>query len=127
VPTFARSRFSHLETLEQLSRAIADAGNTIFATIDQARAAAQSGTSLRPTTLVLFGNPRAGTSLMNASPEIALDLPLKLLVYEENGTVTVAYTPASEIAVRYGIAPTSASIVAMDRTLENLVRGVSDP
>jgi uncharacterized protein (DUF302 family) len=64
---------------------------------------------------------------MNASPEIALDLPLKLLVYEENGTVTVAYTPASEIAVRYGIAPTSASIVAMDRTLENLVRGVSDP
>ncbi|MBV9101939.1 MAG: DUF302 domain-containing protein [Candidatus Eremiobacteraeota bacterium] len=79
-----------------------DSGNTVFAMIDQAEAAAKVGLTLRPTTLIVFGNPKGGTPLMEALPLIALELPLKMLVWEENGTVNVSYVPMSEIAARYG-------------------------
>ncbi len=82
-----RSRYSYSETTAKLSKAMTDGGNTIFATIDQAAAAARVGLTLRPTTLIIFGNPKGGTPLMEAFPLVALELPLKLLVWEENGVV----------------------------------------
>lgn len=71
--TIKESRSSYAETIAQLSRAIVDAGNTVFVTIDQAAAAGSVGMTLRPTTLIIFGNPRGGTPFMNDFPLVALD------------------------------------------------------
>ncbi len=119
------SRYGFAETLERLTAAIAAAGNRIFATIDQAQAAAEAGTHLRPTTLLLFGNPKGGTPLMQSFPLLALELPLKLLVWEHDGAVNVAYVPMSEIAARYGVTGVDERIAAMDRALAALVATVA--
>jgi len=120
-----RSRFLFAETIAKLRDAMADGGNTIFATIDQAAAANEVGLTLRPTTLIVFGNPRGGTPLMDAFPLVALELPLKLLVWEENGSVNVAYMPASEIAARYGIPEMDARVAAIDRAVDALIDRVT--
>lgn len=112
-----QSRLPFAETVAELSRAIAAAGNTIFATIDQSAAAAQAGLSLPPTTLILFGNPKAGTPLMEAYPAIGLELPLKLLVWQRGTAVYVSYVTSSAFAARYGVTGMDAAIAAMDRAL----------
>jgi uncharacterized protein (DUF302 family) len=114
------SRFSYAETLERLKDAIVRGGNTIFASIDQSAAAASVGLVLRPTTLLVFGNPKGGTPLMDSFPLVALDLPLKVLVWEEGGNVKLAYVPMSEIAARYGVTGMDARIEAMDRAIDSL-------
>ncbi len=115
-----QSRYSYSDTIERLSKAIVDAGNTIFATIDQAQAATNAGLTLRPTSLIIFGNPKGGTPLMDAFPLVALELPLKLLVWEQDGTVNVAYQQMSEIAKQYGVTGRDAQIAAMDHALDAL-------
>jgi uncharacterized protein (DUF302 family) len=115
------SRYSYRETIERLTAAIADAGNTLFAHIDQSAAAAAAGLTLRPTTLLVFGNPKGGTPLMEAFPLAALDLPLKCIVWEERDAVNVAYVPLSVIAARYGITGKDAVVAAIDRALGALV------
>jgi uncharacterized protein (DUF302 family) len=120
-----KSRHAYSDTIAVLSKAIVSAGNTIFATIDQAAAAKDTGSSLRPTTLIVFGNPKAGTPLMEAFPLVALDLPLKLLVWEQDGGVNVAFVPMSEIAARYHVAGMDARIAAMDRALNALSDAVT--
>ncbi|HTV73213.1 MAG TPA: DUF302 domain-containing protein [Candidatus Acidoferrales bacterium] len=118
------SRYSYAETVERLVAAIAAAGSTLFAKIDQSAAAQSVGLHLRPTTLLLFGNPRGGTPLMEASPLIALDLPLRLLVWEEQG-VQVAYTTVQVLAQRYGLTGKEALVSALDRALDTLAGSVS--
>jgi uncharacterized protein (DUF302 family) len=76
------SPFSFAETLERLRRAIQTHGLTLFATIDHSGEAARAGLSMRPTALLIFGSPTAGTPPMVASPLLALDLPLKALVWQ---------------------------------------------
>ncbi len=109
-----RSSHDFAETVARLSDAIVTGGNTIFATIDQAQAASGVGLTLRPTTLIVFGNPRGGTPLMDAFPLAALELPLKFLVWEENGATSVAWVPMSEIAARHHITGMDQRIAAMD-------------
>ncbi|MGC1380313.1 MAG: DUF302 domain-containing protein [Candidatus Baltobacteraceae bacterium] len=119
------SRYPYAETIVRLTQAIVDAGNRIFATIDQSKAAQEAGLALRPTTLILFGNPKGGTPLMEAYPLFALDLPLKLLVWEEDGRCKVAFVPASEIAARYGITGMDRIVSAMDAALRALIDSVA--
>ncbi len=120
------SRYSYPETVSRLSQALVGAGNTVFIEIDQSAAAAGAGLSLRPTTLIVFGNPRGGTPLMQAFPMVALDLPLKLLVWqEEAGNVSVAYTPMSEIAKRHGVVGYDAQVAATDRALDALTAALA--
>jgi len=114
------SRFSYAETVQKLTDAIRAKGNTVFASIDQAAAAQGVGLTLRPTTLVLFGNPKGGTGLMQAFPLIALDLPLKLLVWEESGGVKVAYVPMAAVAARYDVTGQDEKLGAMDQALNAL-------
>lgn len=118
--TVKTSRYSYQATIARLSKGIADGGNQIFATIDQAAAATSVGLTLHPTTLIVFGNPKGGTGLMAAFPLTALDLPLKLLVFEEQGVVSVAYTPAAEIAARYNVTGLDAVISNMGHALDTL-------
>ena len=118
-------RHSYADSIALLEKAITDAGNRIFCKIDQAAAASEVGMALRPTTLILFGNPKGGTPLMDAFPVVALELPLKLVVWEERGSVSIAYVPASEIATRYGVTGMDARIDAMDKALSAIARSVS--
>jgi uncharacterized protein (DUF302 family) len=75
---------SFAKTVDRLERACAERGLAIFARIDHAAAAAGVGLVLRPTVVLIVGNPRAGTPLMIAFPNIAIDLPLRVLVWEDN-------------------------------------------
>ena len=120
-----QSRYSYSETIVRLSKAIEDGGNTIFATIDQSAAALGAGLTLRPTSLLIFGNPKGGTPLMDAFPLVALELPLKLLVWEAHGSVSVASVPMADVATRYGVTGMDAQIAAMDRALETLTEMVT--
>ena len=117
------SRHSFTETVGLLQKAMTDSGNTIFSIIDQAAAATKAGTTLRPTTLIIFGNPKGGTPLMEAFPLVALELPLKMLVWEENGVVSVAYERASEFAARYGVTGMDQRLDAMDKAVAGLAAG----
>ena len=114
------SNYPYGETVERLKGAIVKAENTLFATIDQAEAAEKAGLSLRPTMLILFGSPKAGTPLMEACAPLGLDLPLKLQVWEDSGAVTVAYWQAEEIAARYDIAGFDLQLARIDAALDML-------
>ncbi|HTJ27353.1 MAG TPA: DUF302 domain-containing protein [Candidatus Limnocylindria bacterium] len=119
-----RSRFSYKETLGRLLTAINAAGNSLFALVEQADAARSVGLDLRPTALIVFGNPKGGTPLMAAHPLFALELPLKLLLWEDGDTVQVAHTRMRETARRYGIDPADPRIASMDKALETLAATV---
>jgi uncharacterized protein (DUF302 family) len=118
------SKYGYAETVARLSKAITDGGNTIFATIDQAKAAESAGMKLRPTTLIVFGNPKGGTPLMDAHPLFALELPLKILVWDDGGMTSVAYTSMFEIAKRYGI-ENDPRIAMMDKALDTLTGSIT--
>jgi uncharacterized protein (DUF302 family) len=120
-----RSRYTFGDTVDRLTAAIGAAGNTVFAAIDQAAAAHGVGLALRPTTLLVFGNPRGGTPLMVASVPIALQLPLKLVVAELADGVVVLHDVVARIAPGYGVAADHPAVVAMDRALEALASAVA--
>jgi uncharacterized protein (DUF302 family) len=90
-------------------RALLESKNIkIFAVIDQADAARAAGLTLRDTVLVIFGNPAAGTPLMDAAPLAALDLPIKLLIWDDAGTTRLAYYSPESLTKRHALAPTTA-------------------
>ena len=100
----SRSRHGPQETLDRFEVAIARYGMTIFARIDHGAAAAKAGLDLRPTVVVMFGNPRAGTPLMQAAPTIAIDLPLKAVVWQdEAGATWLGYNDPVWISRRHGL------------------------
>ena len=78
------SAYSAAQTLDRLQTAIQAAGMTVFAVFDHTKAASQAGLELRPTTVVAFGNPAAGTMLMQVNQTMGIDLPLKILVWEDD-------------------------------------------
>ncbi len=92
------------DTLARLDAALSAKSMTVFARIDQAAAAREAGLALRPTVLVLFGNPRGGTPIMQAVPEAALDLPLKALVWEDDGgQVWLTFLDPAALGERWGL------------------------
>jgi len=92
------------ETVARLLELLASKGVKVFVVIDQRAEALAVGLDLRETTLVVFGNPAAGTEVMGAAPFAALDLPLKVLVWSgSNGVTQVSYTDPSALAARYGL------------------------
>jgi len=88
----------------RLEAAVAERGVLVFARIDFASDAAAVGMHLRPTRLLVFGNPRAGTPLLAAAPTAGVDLPLKVLIWEDaQGRVTVGYNSPAWIGARHGV------------------------
>jgi len=82
------SRHGPQETLDRFEVAMARYGMTVFARIDHGAAAARAGLELRPTVVLIFGNARAGTPLMQMAPTIAIDLPLKAVVWQDEAGAT---------------------------------------
>ena len=100
----AKSAYSIGETVERLKKDIADKGIKFFDEIDQSKLAADAGIKLRPSILLVFGNPPLGTQFITANANAGLDWPVRLLVYEnEKGEVWTAYTDFDWIARRHGI------------------------
>jgi uncharacterized protein (DUF302 family) len=93
------------ETVARLTDLIAGKGMKVFAVIDQSAAAREAGLELRETTLVIFGSPAGGTPVMVASPLAALDLPLKVLIWADDGQTNVTYHAPSSIAARHHLSP----------------------
>lgn len=100
------------DTVSRLSGILSAKGLKVFAVIDQRAEAEGVGLDLRETTLVLFGNPAAGTPVMDAAPLAALDLPLKVLVWSDNGQTKVSYYGPAALAKRYGLSPELAAALA---------------
>ena len=111
------------DTVARLLELLDSKGIKIFAVIDQQAEARAVGLDLRETTLVIFGNPAAGTGVMVASPLAALDLPLKVLVWAEPDRGTfVSYTAPATLAARYGLSPESeAALEAVNGLTDALV------
>lgn len=99
-----RSAYPMKETIHRIKADIAAKGITYFADIDQAKLAAKAGIKLRPSTLLIFGNPGLGTQFITAKPEAGLDWPVRLLVtQDDSGQVWAVYTDFKWIAARHGI------------------------
>jgi len=93
-------------TLERLKSALAAAGIEVFADIDQRDAAVRAGLDLRRTRLVLFGNPKAGTPIMAECPHAALELPLRVVVWErDDGRTALDYRDVTQTLAAYGVPP----------------------
>lgn len=98
------SRYSVAESVARISAALKAKGITVFAVIDQSREAETVGLALRPTQLIIFGDPKSGTPLMNASPSLAIDLPLKALIWEDaGGKVQVSYNSPKYLQSRHAL------------------------
>jgi len=95
------SPYSVPETADRLEKLLLAKGMKIFARIDQAAEAASVGMTLRPTILLLFGNPKAGTPLMDQFPGLAIDLPLKALISESSGQVYLSFTSSEYLQQRH--------------------------
>jgi uncharacterized protein (DUF302 family) len=96
------SKYSVPETLQRLDALVKSRGLTVFARIDFSGDADKVGLQMRPTQLLMFGNPKAGTPLMVASPSVAIDLPLKALAWEDaNGKVWLSYNKPEYLKDRH--------------------------
>lgn len=111
---------STADVVGRLTSALRARGITLFATVDHAAGAAGAGLPLRPTTVLIFGNPNAGTHLMQARQEIGLDLPLRMLVWTDAaGQTSVGYADPAWLAQRYAV-PADAVVNAMQKLLKDL-------
>jgi uncharacterized protein (DUF302 family) len=99
------SSWSVPDTVTRLEAVVAARGLTLFAVIDHSAAAHAAGLELRNTKVVMFGSPAAGTPVMRASPLAALDLPLKVLVWQDELETKVTYLKPAALAERYRLAP----------------------
>jgi uncharacterized protein (DUF302 family) len=108
VPGFVSkpSKYSVTETIQRLTAILKSKGVAIFAVIDHSGEAEKAGLNMRPTQLLIFGNPKAGTPLMLAAPTIAIDLPLKALAWEDaQAKVWLSYNSPDYLQQRHGFPP----------------------
>jgi uncharacterized protein (DUF302 family) len=116
------SKYSVQETIERFERAIKAQGGVVFTELDHAAAAAQAGLVLRPRTVIVFGNPKGGTPLMQQAPTLAIDVPLKALVWQdEQGQVWLTYNSStymgSFIYPRHGLTVSADALKYMEQAL----------
>lgn len=116
-----RSSHSVAMTLDKLESIVKKKGFTVFARIDHAAGAASVGQSLRPTQLLIFGNPKVGTALMSSSQSAAMDLPIRVAAWEDaNGQVWIGYGDPAHLAQRHGIADRDPVVQKMTGALKGL-------
>ncbi len=120
------SRHGPKETMDRLAAAVTAHGMTIFARIDHAAGAAAVGMSLRPTDVLIFGNAKGGTPLMQAAQTLGIDLPLKALVWQdENGKTFIAYNDPHWLAARHGVSGQEKLLAVLTNALETVAQDAS--
>ena len=126
--TTIRSRFGAKETMNRLEAEIRAHGMNVFDRIDHAAGAAEAGLELRPTELIIFGNARGGTPLMQSAQTVGIDLPLKALVWEDTaGKTWLSYNEPSWIARRHGVRNAEQVVSKMGAALSAMARKAANP
>lgn len=110
------------QTLSNLLSAIADHGLAVFAQIDHAAGAQDAGLEMAPEVVVLFGNARAGTPLMQRDPRVGIELPLRMLIWEADGVAMVGYNDPRDLERSYALSDQTATLDAMAGLLATLAR-----
>jgi uncharacterized protein (DUF302 family) len=117
------SSFDPKETRDRLEGEVKSKGLTVFAHIDHAAGATAAGMSLRPTDLLIFGNAKGGTPLMQAGQTIGIDLPLKILVWQDAaGQTWLSYNDPHWLAKRHGIDESTAAVTGLANVLANFAQ-----
>lgn len=112
------SKLSVKDTIDALAKALDAKGVRIVARVDHAAGAKAAGMELAPTELLIFGDPRLGTPLIRANPQIGIDLPMRVLAWQDkSGKVHVAYTRPEALKARYGISGADPQFLAMSNAL----------
>ena len=125
--TSIRSRFGPKETMDRLETEIRAQGMTVFARIDHAAGAAEVGLTLPPTEVIIFGNARGGTPLMQSVQTVGIDLPLKALVWEDAaGKTWLSYNEPGWIAQRHSVANAEQVVSKMAAALSAISRKAAD-
>ena len=127
--TTIRSSYGPKDTMNRIETEVKAKGMTVFARIDHAAGAAAVGLRLRPTEVLIFGNAKGGTPLMQAAQTIGIDLPLKALVWQDgSGDMWLSYNDPSWFAKRHGLdREVEATINAMTGALETIARAAAAP
>jgi uncharacterized protein (DUF302 family) len=120
-----RSDAGYGETLRRLDEAIERRGLTEFARIDHAAAARAAGLEMADELVVLFGNPRAGTPLMQSDPRVGIELPLRMLIWSDAKGTLVGHDDPRELATRYELADNAGTLEQMAVLLTQLVGEVT--
>src|SRR6266705_4566484 len=121
-----KSAYSMPETIKRLKKDVADKGIMFFDEIDQSKLAADAGVTLRPSTLLVFGNPPLGTLFLTSNPASGLDWPVRLLVIQdEKGDVYTVYTDFSWIAHRHGIKDRDAAFNMATNVISSITASVT--
>ena len=121
------SKYPVKETVDRLTTALKDKGIAPAARIDHAAAAKAAGLELRPTEVLLFGNPKLGTPLMQTNRHVAIDLPMRVLVWEDDGgKVWIGYTPPSTLKTRYKIDGRDDILKTLTEALEAITDAASN-
>ena len=114
------------ETVSRLKQDITAKGITYFLTVEQSKLAADAGITLRPSTLLIFGNPPLGTQFITANPNAGLDWPVRLLVTEDaSGTVWAVYTDFAWIKRRHGITDRDAQFDMASKVIQSITSSVT--
>ena len=110
------------ETVAALQKTLNSKGITIFATIEHHKAAEAVGENMQPATVLIVGNPKVGTTLMQENPRLAIELPLKILIYKEDKIVRIRYEKISAIAEKYHIKQNFATAEKIDTAMQQLIK-----
>lgn len=123
-----RSAYSMDETIARIRKDIADKGIMFFQQVDQTKLAAGAGITLRPSTLLVFGNPPLGTQFLTSNPYSGLDWPVRLLVLQDQaGVVWTAYTDFAWIARRHNISDRTQQFAMASSVVESILSTVRAP
>ena len=123
-----KSQHSVKVTADRLEKTLKTKGMTVFARIDHADAAEKVGIKLRPTELIIFGNPRVGSPLMQCGQSVAIDLPQKALIWkDEGGQVWLSYNDPEYLAKRHGIKGCDEVIMKIGNALGNFAGAAAAP
>ena len=124
--TTIKSSHSPRETMDRLEAAVTTKGLTVFARIDHAAGASAAGLSLRPTEVLVFGNAKGGTPLMQGAQTIGIDLPLKALVWQDASNETcLAWNYPAWIAARHGLAGAEAMVSRLAALLDEVAKAAT--
>ena len=110
------------ETVVALQKELKSRGITIFATIEHHKAAEAVGENMQPATVLIVGNPKVGTALMQENPRLAIELPLKILIYKEEKIVHIRYEKIAPIAEKYHIKQNFSTAEKIDAAMQQLIK-----
>jgi uncharacterized protein (DUF302 family) len=113
------------ETADKLAAAAEGAGATVFARVDHAAGADAIGEEMAPMVMVMFGNPRIGTPILKAAPQSGLDLPLRVLIWDDGGVTKIGYLSPADLKARYSVEGADVAFETMAGALDKLTNAAT--